>query len=113
MIIPVFIPPHEPDRCPSCGKLENVKSVCKHCNYEYKEDDKPSKLGAVLGVLAVVSVILGVLFISPSVALYGHPEFIDYLMGGVLGFAVYFFSGLAVAGLGYLAIYTYEAFKKK
>lgn len=27
----------EPDKCPSCGKNEDVKIVCKHCGFEYEE----------------------------------------------------------------------------
>jgi uncharacterized protein (DUF983 family) len=30
------------DHCPGCGKGENIVEVCKHCGYEYKdEDDAP------------------------------------------------------------------------
>ena len=28
----------EEDKCPSCGKEEDVVEVCKHCGYEYKDE---------------------------------------------------------------------------
>ncbi|MFW9872353.1 MAG: hypothetical protein ACFFG0_04565 [Candidatus Thorarchaeota archaeon] len=37
---PIFIPYNsEPERCPQCKKIENKKTICKHCGYEYKVDD--------------------------------------------------------------------------
>jgi NADH:ubiquinone oxidoreductase subunit C len=38
VIVPVFIPV-EDDKCPHCGKTENIKQVCRHCGYEYPEDE--------------------------------------------------------------------------
>ena len=37
VIMPFFIN-NEPDRCPKCDRIENIKEVCAHCGYEYKEE---------------------------------------------------------------------------
>ena len=40
-ITPIIIPtshPSPPPKCPSCGKDENTKLVCRHCGYEYTDD---------------------------------------------------------------------------
>jgi hypothetical protein len=34
-IIPIFISPEEPEKCPECQKEEDIKEVCRHCGYEY------------------------------------------------------------------------------
>lgn len=40
-IVPIIIPsaPHEPEKCPHCKQLEDIKTVCGNCGYEYPEDD--------------------------------------------------------------------------
>lgn len=32
-------PPSDPDKCPKCSKEEDVVQVCKHCRYEYPEEE--------------------------------------------------------------------------
>jgi hypothetical protein len=36
LITPMIV---QESRCPNCNKEEDVKTVCKHCNFEYPEDD--------------------------------------------------------------------------
>jgi hypothetical protein len=53
---PIFISvPREPDRCPKCNEIENKKVVCRHCGYEYKDDDDFSFWDWV-GIIAIVSI---------------------------------------------------------
>jgi len=45
--VPMMIPIHtddEPEICPSCHKKEQIKRVCAHCGYEYKDDSEPTSL---------------------------------------------------------------------
>ena len=58
MNVPIIITQHEQGKCPSCGKAEEVISVCKHCGHEYKDDDKVSVSGIIL-LTAIIIVILG------------------------------------------------------
>lgn len=53
MITPILIPMRssEPDRCPNCNKEEYTKTLCKHCNYEYEEEDEPTWTKVALIVL--------------------------------------------------------------
>lgn len=27
------------DKCPQCGKTENIKMICENCGYEYPEEE--------------------------------------------------------------------------
>jgi len=39
---PIIIPitsEKEPEKCPSCKKIEDIKTVCRNCGYEYTDDD--------------------------------------------------------------------------
>ena len=38
MIIPIIIP-SATDKCPKCQKDEDIKQVCRHCGYEYVEEE--------------------------------------------------------------------------
>ncbi|MDP2816308.1 MAG: hypothetical protein Q8O19_06480 [Rectinemataceae bacterium] len=46
----------EPDRCPKCDRPENVKEVCKHCGYEYPEENSPDlrwyEIALIVGVVS-------------------------------------------------------------
>jgi hypothetical protein len=37
--VPIPIPDKDPDVCPQCGKEEDIKAVCKHCGYEYPDEE--------------------------------------------------------------------------
>jgi hypothetical protein len=40
MIIPIFFhSKSETSKCPGCKKDENIKEICAHCGYEYKESE--------------------------------------------------------------------------
>ncbi len=61
MIVPILIPSrHDPVRCPSCRRVEDTRTVCRHCGYEY-EDEAPS-VWEVLGITGAV--IVGLWLIS-------------------------------------------------
>jgi len=39
-IVPVFIPiKQDSPKCPKCKREEDIKRECRHCGYEYKEDE--------------------------------------------------------------------------
>lgn len=42
MMEPLPLPIHiyaEEEKCPKCNKPENIKNICAHCGYEYKEEN--------------------------------------------------------------------------
>lgn len=54
IIMPIFIPTNtEPDRCPKCHKVEDIKRVCRNCGHEY--------ISEPMGVWPALLVGLGVL----------------------------------------------------
>lgn len=53
MIVPVYIN-RGPSHCPECGKVEDIKEVCRHCGHEYKKKDS---------VMKEVCIIFGILFL--------------------------------------------------
>ena len=56
---PIYIPASsssEPSKCPSCDKKEDIKKVCRHCDYEYKEPPTTFTEGLV-AFMVIVSVI--------------------------------------------------------
>jgi predicted RNA-binding Zn-ribbon protein involved in translation (DUF1610 family) len=57
---PIFIPmrlSQSEDHCPSCGKVESIKEVCRHCGHEYEESS--SALGTVMFTFLILFVIFG------------------------------------------------------
>ncbi len=56
----VIIPIHtEPDRCPSCKHLEDIKTTCNHCGYEYIEDDEElSAKDTILMILFILGCVM-------------------------------------------------------
>lgn len=38
------------ERCPECGKEEDLKTVCRHCGHEYEDDEPIGFLGWVIGI---------------------------------------------------------------
>lgn len=61
MGVPIIIH-HEsdPDRCPKCNNVENIKEVCANCGYEYKNNGASSLL---YGIIYIVSVVFAVWFL--------------------------------------------------
>ncbi len=54
----IIIIPATPPHCPSCGDLESTKTVCRHCGYEYKNDESwLSIIGVLLTILAIIAVL--------------------------------------------------------
>ena len=41
------------DKCPECGKPEDIKEVCRHCEYEYPEDYDISWWGITIIILLI------------------------------------------------------------
>jgi hypothetical protein len=60
MNTPIIIPivhNNEPDRCPSCGELEDIKQVCKHCGHEYiEEENTPVFTIVTLIILLIIGI---------------------------------------------------------
>jgi uncharacterized protein (DUF983 family) len=52
---PIYIPVNPPT-CPSCGKDESIKKLCRHCGYEYSEND--SSLVVVVSIIGAVLIIM-------------------------------------------------------
>lgn len=46
----------EPETCPNCGKPENIKRVCRHCNYEYLEAKRSFWFRFIFAIEAVLGV---------------------------------------------------------
>ena len=63
MSSPIIMPPisdKSRERCPECGKDEDIKRVCSHCGWEYKDLEFPPLpwyhpvIGAILGLASAV-----------------------------------------------------------
>lgn len=50
---PVFINHREP-KCPECGEPENIKQTCRHCGYEYDEDNELNFKDVLFIMFAVI-----------------------------------------------------------
>ena len=37
LIIPIRTQNYHEEKCPKCGKTEDIISVCRHCGYEYED----------------------------------------------------------------------------
>lgn len=67
--VPIIIPVShnsEEDKCPNCGKPEDIKQVCKHCGHEYPEDDEDDEGGGwstFFGVIIFIAVIIVICWI--------------------------------------------------
>lgn len=56
---PIIVPVHTPPQtCPSCGNLESKKTICRHCDYEYRNDEI-----TFMGVVSFIALIIAVLWI--------------------------------------------------
>lgn len=72
IITPVPMPIHhssDPDRCPNCGKPENIIEVCKHCGHMYEEEPISGK-DAFIGLCIVVSVILLAIYVTYTIIMW-------------------------------------------
>lgn len=61
IITPIIIPRQkEKDKCPSCGKDEDIIKVCKYCGHEYKDEPLTFMEGfiCVLILIAIIWVII-------------------------------------------------------
>jgi len=57
MILPVIVPVNtSPTLCPECGRPENKKIVCRHCDYEYVEEPT-TRLEISIGVIFLCIII--------------------------------------------------------
>jgi hypothetical protein len=45
----------EPSKCPECGKIEDIKKICRHCGYEYKD----TKLTTTESIFIILTIIFG------------------------------------------------------
>ncbi len=79
MFQPIFIPVQShTDHCPNCGHVENKIEVCKHCKYEYPEEDMSvfEVLGMIIGSFLSIAVLVVVLGFASK---YLLDPFINYL----------------------------------
>lgn len=93
MIIPIFLfQNREPDRCPECGRLEDVKVLCRHCKYEYPESeskwtDWAVPLGSILGFIWLMFTVMFWTLESRSTTfvdmVVGQFEFVRDLLGRI------------------------------
>ena len=55
--VPIIIRQSE-SKCPECGKSEKIIEVCKHCGYEYEQDEEEYSWTKIIlitiGILIVV-----------------------------------------------------------
>ncbi len=57
--VPIFIPLGSPQpTCPHCGKSEEIREVCAHCNYEYKSTPWSLQSKLIYWVTAVITFLL-------------------------------------------------------
>jgi len=57
-ITPIIIHSNSgPPKCPECGKEENIKQICKHCGYEYPEEEINGFM-TFLGIVLIIWLIL-------------------------------------------------------
>ena len=60
-MIPIFIPVRtsqpEPKKCPQCDKPEDIKKVCRHCSYEYKETDSFDMVYVMVATISFIALL--------------------------------------------------------
>ncbi len=61
----IHVPDPEPSRCPNCKRIENTKTLCRHCDYEYAEDNIPP-WQIILASITVAVVFLWVILTAGS-----------------------------------------------
>lgn len=71
--IPIFIH-SEPDRCPKCKNIENKKTVCRSCGYEYKDEESDSFVTVILTIITS-AIILGWVLVTLIEWFTGTPLF--------------------------------------
>ena len=54
--VPIIIN-NEPDRCPKCHEVENIKEVCCHCGYEYT-DEKTAWWKTAIAICAGTTIVV-------------------------------------------------------
>lgn len=55
--------PDPPATCPSCGKTEDIKEVCRHCNYEYPPEPNDPWYKIIYIIFIVLAIIALIIFI--------------------------------------------------
>ena len=62
-IIPVIIHSNsESLKCPECGKEEDIKQVCKHCGYEYPEEEETNGCMTALVVMLIIWLVITIIW---------------------------------------------------
>lgn len=111
IIMPVPVS-HEPDRCPKCMRPEDVKQMCRYCQYEYVEEDgMPVIFGWLILVFVLGGAALGYLYaerISPwPVGIFDYGIFVFF--GGVLGLVTLFIGVFVTAFFSWLISETFSS----
>lgn len=60
-IIPVVIH-KEPERCPKCHRVENIKEVCAECGYEYEQGDQSDSFMSIVFTTLAMIVAMAIAF---------------------------------------------------
>lgn len=80
MSTPIIIPmPVEPDRCPECNNVENVKAVCANCGYEYRDGEGRVWPAVLIIVLSVVFAVWFLLTMTEWLT-YGNKTLVQVLV---------------------------------
>lgn len=80
--MPMYLPP--PPSCPECNKAEDIKQVCRHCEYEYPESGSDGKFEAWIALACLIGAVIGAVFFADSFT-YEEPHFMDYFFAFVVG----------------------------
>lgn len=72
IITPILVRPPEPERCPNCERLEDIAQICKHCKFEYPEEDNDGG-GKIYFGIAFIVFLISVFFLRNSFC-YGFGE---------------------------------------
>ena len=60
--VPIFInSSEENERCPKCGKPEEIVEVCKHCGHEYEYEED---IGIIAKIISIAILIFVLIFIA-------------------------------------------------
>lgn len=65
IIMPMPVGNPEPDRCPKCERIEDIKMVCRKCGYEYPDEPErwyQSNWFFILTLIAATPILLWLFF---------------------------------------------------
>lgn len=60
-----MIPTAQQNKCPNCGKEEDTVFVCRHCGYEYQDDQ-----GDLLFILVIVIILSVCVWVGVTIVVW-------------------------------------------